>query len=364
MSNSAAYEDSGVPLIHRSLPLRAASDGCDGKAADGEAGWTPAEHRQRSQGGHRESRSRHGSVDSGIRVRVPAKINLALMVGRQRSDQYHELATLFQAVSLYDDITASSSSDGITCEVLGAEAHKIGVGDDNLAVRAAKLLQEIYGITEGVHLVIDKRIPVAGGMAGGSADAAGALLACARFWELRIPVNELMELGAQLGADVPFPLMGGCAVGLGRGESLTPALCRGVFHWVLAFSTSHLSTPEVFRRFDEITAPHSIPAIPQVSQELMMALISGDLDRVGELLLNDLSQASCSLLPELHTTLRAGREAGCLGAIISGSGPTIAFLTKSESAAADLGVTLSSLGIARDIRLVTGPVGGAHFLED
>jgi len=302
-------------------------------------------------------------TDGGVRVRVPGKINLALRVGRVREDGYHELATIFQAVSLYDDVTALPARDGITCEVLGAQAHKIGVGEDNLAWRAADLLKQAYDVSEGIHLVIDKRIPVAGGMAGGSADAAGSLLACARFWGLRISVDDLMRLGAQLGADVPFPLMGGCAIGLGKGETLTPMLSRGVYHWVLGFSASQLSTPEVFRRFDELSPSHTIPEIPDIPQDLMVALISGDPARVGERLINDLGAAACSLLPELNTTLRAGREAGCLGAIISGSGPTVAFLTQSEEAAADLGVTLSCLGIAKDIRLVTGPVGGAAFID-
>ena len=299
---------------------------------------------------------------SEVRVRVPAKINLALRVGKRRPDGYHELATIFQAVSLYDEVAATSSDEGITCEVSGAEAHKIGPGEENLAFRAAALLQKEYEVSEGVNLLIDKRIPVAGGMAGGSADAAGALLACARLWGLPASTEDLIELGAQLGADVPFPLMGGCAVGLGKGEALTPALSRGQFHWVLAFSHDELSTPEAFRRFDRMTASKDLPATPEIPGDLMMALASGDIRRAAERLVNDLTPAACSIAPQLHATMNAGRQAGCLAALVSGSGPTVAFLAEDESAATDLAVALSSAGVAREVRLAVGPVPGATVL--
>ena len=293
-----------------------------------------------------------------VRVRVPAKINLALRVGPTRPDGYHELATIFQAVSLYDEVTARPS-DIVSCEVTGLDAHTIGPEEDNLAFRAARLLQQEYEVTQGADIHIDKRIPVAGGMAGGSADAAGALLACATLWELPLGTDDLIILAARLGADAPFPLMGGCAVGLGRGERLTPALSRGVYHWVLAFSSHHLSTPEVFRRFDAMTRERRTPEIPA---ETMMALTSGNMHRVAACLVNDLGPAACSLLPELHATLNAGRDAGCLGAIVSGSGPTVAFLAENESAATDLAVSLSSAGVAREVRLATGPVPGATII--
>jgi 4-diphosphocytidyl-2-C-methyl-D-erythritol kinase len=226
------------------------------------------------------------------------------------------------------------------------------------------LLKNEFSVSEGVHVRIDKEIPVAGGMAGGSADAAGALLACSRFWGLGASLDDLITLGARLGADVPFPLMGGSAVGLGRGETLTPALSRGTFHWVLALSNSHLSTPEVFRRFDELTTECPPPKNPEIPRELMMALTTGDTARVGEQLINDLHDASCSLAPELPTTLRAGRELGCHGAIISGSGPTVAFLVNGEEEAHELGRALTGLGVAREARHVIGPVAGATVLSD
>jgi len=295
-----------------------------------------------------------------VRVRVPAKINLALRVGKTRSDGYHELATVFQAVSLYDEVSASPA-DAISCHVTGTDAHTIGPGEENLAFRAARLLQAEYGVQAGVDLVVDKRIPVAGGMAGGSADAAGALLACARLWEIDASTEDLTTLAARLGADAPFPLMGGCAMGLGRGEILTPALSRGAYHWVLAFSSHQLSTPEVYRRFDAM-APANTPRTPEIPHELMMALTSGDIHRVAGNLVNDLTPAACSLLPELHATLNAGRDAGSLAGLVSGSGPTVAFLAENESAATEIAVALSSAGVAREVRIVTGPVPGATVL--
>jgi len=294
-------------------------------------------------------------VETEVRVRVPGKINLALRVGPTRTDDYHELATIFQAVSIYDEVVASSA-DEVTCTATGADAHTIGPEENNLAFRAARLLQREYGVSDGVNLRIDKRIPVAGGMAGGSADAAGALVACARLWGIAASGEDLIRLGAELGADVPFPLMGGCAVGLGRGDLLTPALTRGTYHWVVALSSHHLSTPEVFRRFDQMNPQ---PAAAHIPAEIMMALASGDPVRVAECLVNDLSPAAFSLLPELHATVNAGREAGCLAWIISGSGPTVAFLAHDEQASMELAVALSSAGVARDVRMATGPVPGA-----
>ncbi|MCL2482065.1 MAG: 4-(cytidine 5'-diphospho)-2-C-methyl-D-erythritol kinase [Propionibacteriaceae bacterium] len=299
----------------------------------------------------------------GVKVRVPAKINLALCVGGLRDDGYHELATVFQAVSLYDDIVATPAHKGISCEVHGPEAHKIGPGNKNLAYQAAQLLAEYYWVSDGAHLRIDKRIPVAGGMAGGSADTAGALLACARLWELPVTMEELRELGSQLGADVPFALMGGCAMGLGKGEQLTPVLSRGVYHWVLAFSHREVSTAESYSRFDR-TATATAGRAPELPRELMMALASGDVPRVGRSLVNDLQPIAYSLVPELKQTVRAGQGAGCLGNIVSGSGPTVAFLVENESAATDLAVALSSQGVARQVQPVTGPVPGAMIIQN
>ena len=300
---------------------------------------------------------------SDVYVRTPGKINIALCVGARRPDGYHELATIFQAVSLYDIVSARSSATEISCEVLGSDAHRIGPGTQNLAYRAAQLLKTEYQVTEGVHLTIEKRIPVAGGMAGGSADAAGALLACAHLWELPVSTEDLMRLGARLGADVPFPLMGGCAVGLGRGDMLTATLARGVYHWVLAVAPIELSTTEAFARFDHLreTTSSPPPLTPIIPRPLMLALACGDIGRVGSLLVNDLAPAALSMAPQLRGTLAAGRGSGSVGAVISGSGPTIAFLSPSESAARELADALASDAV-KEVLLVTGPVSGAAIL--
>ncbi len=297
-----------------------------------------------------------------VRVRVPAKLNLALRVGPPRPDGYHPLATLFQAVSLYDEVAVTARDDGrLTCEVSGEGAAALPDARHNLAVKAAELVRERYGHPDlGAALTIRKQIPVAGGMAGGSADAAAALLACSVLWDLDTTPDDLVELGAELGSDVPFALVGGCAYGTGRGEQLVPALSRGTYHWVLAFAEKGLSTPAVFRRFDELELASAAPL--QAPSEVMNALAAADPKALGAALVNDLQPAALAMYPELRTTLAAGLDNGALGGIVSGSGPTIAFLTEGESAAVDLSVRLSSEGVARQIRRVAGPVPGARLI--
>ncbi|HZI97912.1 MAG TPA: 4-(cytidine 5'-diphospho)-2-C-methyl-D-erythritol kinase, partial [Actinomycetales bacterium] len=206
-------------------------------------------------------------------VRAPAKINLALCVGGVRKDSFHDLATVFHAVSLFDDVTATPADD-ITVEVHGEGAADVPEDETNLAVRAATLLADSTGVDVGVHLRIRKRIPVAGGMAGGSADAAAALVACDALWRTGLAKDELRELGAELGSDVPFALLGGTALGTGRGEQLTPALARGDYHWVLALPSGGLATPEVYAEFDRLQSGRVLPE-PRVPDAMMQALRSG-----------------------------------------------------------------------------------------
>jgi 4-diphosphocytidyl-2-C-methyl-D-erythritol kinase len=293
-----------------------------------------------------------------VHVRVPAKINLALSVGPPGADGFHELATVFQAVSLYDDLVASPADD-VTIEVTGTDAARVPADERNLAVRAARLLAARAGVSEGVALRVTKRIPVAGGMAGGSADAAAALLALDRLWDARTPDDELLAMAAELGSDVPFALLGGTAVGRGRGEEVAPALARGTYHWVLAFGHHGLATPAVYRRFDQLS-PH--PPAPEIPADLMNALRSGDAKLLGAALVNDLQPAALDLQPRLKLVLEAGLEYGALGALVSGSGPTCAFLVDSESAAVDLSVALSADGLCRAVRRATGPVFGARVI--
>ena len=297
----------------------------------------------------------------GVTVRVPAKINLQLSVGGRRADGYHELVTVFHAVSLYDDVTAVPADD-VRVTVEGPQAALVPVDERNLAVRAALLLARRAGVEEGVHLHLRKDIPVAGGMAGGSADAAAALLACDALWHAGLSRDDLRELAAELGSDVPFALLGGTAIGTGRGERLTPALARGTHHWVLALADRTLSTPAVYGEIDRLRAGRVLPE-PYVSEGLMQALRSGDPQSLGASLVNDLQPAATSLDPLLEQTLAVGLEGGALGGQVCGSGPTVAFLVGDHEQAMDLSITLVAAGAATQVRRAHGPVPGARIVE-
>ncbi|MEY4323640.1 MAG: hypothetical protein RL410_1421 [Actinomycetota bacterium] len=292
-------------------------------------------------------------------VAAPAKINVSLQVGPLQSDGFHPVETVYQAVDLFDDVIASVGS-GITLTVEGAYADQVGPVEKNLAYRAATLLAASAGIDANVHLHIVKRIPVAGGMAGGSADAAGALIACDALWGLQTPREKLLELAATLGSDIPFSVVGGTAIGRGRGEQLTTVLTRGDFHWVFAASDAGLSTPEVYRAFD---AANDNAQQPAVSEELLAALVQGDVKAVGNLLSNNLQEPAFSLRGSLRRVITAGMQAGALGGIVSGSGPTCAFLAKSEDHATSLAVELSASGVVSRTFTARGPVKGAAVIS-
>jgi 4-diphosphocytidyl-2-C-methyl-D-erythritol kinase len=300
---------------------------------------------------------------TAVRVRVPAKINLALKVGAPRPDGFHPLATVYQAVSLCDEVVAEwAGPDEFSVTVTGEGADQVPLDETNLAVRAARLLARVHGRNDalGAALSITKAIPVAGGLAGGSSNAAAALLACAVLWDLDLAPEALQALAADLGSDVPFALLGGTAVGSGRGEAVVPALTTGSYHWVLAFGSQGLSTPAVYRRFDELNERDPQP--PEVPADLMEALRGGSAAEVGRALSNDLQPAALSLQPQLRRTLQAGLELGALGAVVSGSGPTCAFLVADESDAVELSVSLSSEGVCRAVRRTVGPVTGARVV--
>jgi 4-diphosphocytidyl-2-C-methyl-D-erythritol kinase len=298
-----------------------------------------------------------------VTVRVPAKVNLQLAVGGPRSDGYHDIATVFQAVSLYDDVTASAgATEHIRVTVEGPQAALVPDGEDNLAVRAARLLAERAGVVPAVDLHLLKTIPVAGGMAGGSADAAGALLACDALWGTGLARRDLLELAAELGSDVPFGLIGGTAVGLGRGERLIPALARGHFEWVFALADGALSTPRVYAECDRLRAGRVLPQ-PRVCDEVMTALRAGNAEALGRALRNDLQPAACSLRPSLRLALEVGVDYGALGGIVSGSGPTVAFLVRDHEHGLDLAVALTASGVCRGVKRAYGPVHGARAIE-
>ncbi len=301
------------------------------------------------------------SAVADVHVRVPAKVNLGLAVGPVGADGFHELATVFQAVSLHDDLVASPAAD-VTVEVTGTDADLVPEDRTNLAVRAARLLADRAGVSEGVALRVTKRIPVAGGMAGGSADGAAALLACDALWRTGLARDELSELAGELGSDVPFALVGGTAVGTGRGDRVTPALARGEYHWVLALAEGGLSTPAVYAECDRLRKGRQVP-VPQVPAALMQALRTGDAHALGAALHNDLQPAALSLAPHLEQTLEVGRGEGVLGAVVSGSGPTVAFLVPDAESALDLSVALAASGTCRSVLRTTGPVSGARLVE-
>lgn len=298
-----------------------------------------------------------------VTVRVPGKVNLHLSVGGLREDGYHDLTTVFHAVSLLDEVTVRNA-DLLSVRVTGEGTDELPTDRSNLAWQAAELLAEHVGRAPDVAISIEKSIPVAGGMAGGSADAAAVLVAMNTLWELGLPRRDLHALAAQLGSDVPFALHGGTALGTGRGEELATVLARSTFHWALAFADRGLSTPEVFGELDRLRADVTREALLQAQEpeSVLAALASGDPTELAALLGNDLQPAALSLYPELRRTLRAGVEAGALAGIVSGSGPTCAFLCPSASVAVDVGTQLSGAGVCRTVRVASGPVQGARVV--
>jgi 4-diphosphocytidyl-2-C-methyl-D-erythritol kinase len=324
-------------------------------------------------------------------------VNLQLSVGPPGDDGYHELVTVFHAVSLFDEVTVRPASR-TSVVVTGDGGAAVPLGPSNLAVRAAAMLAQATGRrgrgAAGVQIEIRKRIPVAAGLAGGSADAAAALVACNELWRAGASQRELRDIGAQIGSDVPFALIGGTAVGQGRGDRLTRALASGSYHWVLAFAAGGLATPDVYAACDRLRAARgaaarsavrggaagggaagggaggggagggsvAVPA-PELSTELMAALRSGDPAAVGPLLTNDLQPAALSLQPVLRRALAVGREYGALGAIVSGSGPTCAFLAADATTARDLAVAITGAGVCRAVVQVSGPAPGACVID-
>ncbi|MEU2625979.1 4-(cytidine 5'-diphospho)-2-C-methyl-D-erythritol kinase [Kitasatospora sp. NPDC007106] len=301
-----------------------------------------------------------------ITVRVPAKVNVQLGVGGLRADGFHDLANVFFAVGLFDEVTATPG-EGVTLSCTGPDAASVPLDDSNLAARAARLLAAHHGLADpGVHLHIAKAIPVAGGMAGGSADGAAALVACDALWGLATPIGTLLELAAGLGSDVPFALLGGVALGRGRGEILDALPVAGTFHWVFAVADGGLSTPAVFRECDRLreeagtgSSEADVPT-PDADPALLAALASGDPVALAAALTNDLQAAALSLRPSLADTLHAGTEAGAIGALVSGSGPTCAFLAKDAESAEAIAAALRTSGTCRTAHATHGPVPGAE----
>ena len=302
-----------------------------------------------------------------LAARAPAKVNVHLGVGPLREDGFHELHTVYLAVSLFDTVTVGPG-DGLWLTVAG-EGSGAGPGhvpgdSTNLVWRAAELLATHAGVPADARMHVAKSIPVAGGLAGGSADAGAALVALDALWGTRAAREDLLALAARLGSDVPFSLVGGVALGTGRGEQVAPVLAGGSTHWVLGIAGEGLSTPAVYGELDRMRAAGRLPdpTGPASAESLVAALRGGSAAEVGAALLNDLQAPALSLRPDLRRALEAAEEAGALATLVSGSGPTVAALVPDEASAVRMAAELSGAGVFRTVRAVSGPVPGARLV--
>ncbi|HEX2075466.1 MAG TPA: 4-(cytidine 5'-diphospho)-2-C-methyl-D-erythritol kinase [Geodermatophilus sp.] len=312
-----------------------------------------------------------GRITGGgaVVARAPAKINLHLAVGPLRADGFHELQTVYLAVSLYDSVTVRSG-DGLVLTVTGegagpaTGADRVPTDRRNLVWRAAELLALRAGVSADAVITIDKSIPAAAGLAGGSADAAAALVALDALWGTRATRGDLAALAAQLGSDVPFSLQGGVALGSGRGERLSPVLARRRWDWVLGIAGEGLSTPSVYAELDRLREAGRVPdgAVLASPEPVISALQSGPVSALAAALDNDLQAPALALRPGLRRALRAAKEAGAAGVLVSGSGPTVAALAADEDAAVRLAAELAGAGVFRTVRAVHGPVPGARLV--
>ena len=302
-----------------------------------------------------------------VHTKAPGKINVFLKVGALLDDGYHDVAIAYQAVSLYEEVRAWEADD-FSVSVSGTvELSRVPTDASNIAIKAAQLLARRTGYRGGVRLEIEKHVPVTGGMGGGSADAAATLLACDALWGTALPRDEMLTLAAELGADVPFAFTGGTAIGTGRGDQLSPALAKGSFQWVLALADFGLSTPEVYSELDRHRDRHAqdifpAPVAPSVDSDVLQALRAGDPHMLAETLYNDLQAPALHLVPSLAETLELGEQNGALAGVISGSGPTVAFLAADLDSALELQIALSAARLT--VVRATGPVHGARIVTD
>lgn len=299
---------------------------------------------------------------ASVTARAPGKVNLSLRVGGLDEHGYHPLINVFQAVSVWEEITVTPrTDDAVVLTVQGPGARFVPLGETNLVTRAVRAVQAHTGHTSGVNVHIIKGVPVAGGMAGGSADAAATLVALNALWSLNLSRNELLTLGAPLGADVPFSIFGGTAVGFGRGDELTALEDNGTYHWVFALRAKGLSTAEVFTRFDALV-PAGAPLDESANAGLYAALRAGDPAALGQNLHNDLQIPAFDMAPDLLDTVAVAQELGALSVLLSGSGPTIAVLVDSTQSAAAMRDGLLARGIHHAVTAQGGSVRGAHVV--
>jgi 4-diphosphocytidyl-2-C-methyl-D-erythritol kinase len=297
-----------------------------------------------------------------VKVRVPAKINLHLGVGPRRPDGYHELNTVYLAISINDELTARRG-DTLNLTMEGEGTGELALDESNLVIKAALALAGHAKVPAHARLHLRKQIPVAGGLAGGSADAAAALVACDALWGTGLSRDELAAIAGRVGADVPFLVHGGTALGTGYGERVSPVLARPTsWHWVVAIAGGGLATPDVYRELDRLRATGDAPAPLGSTDALLAALRQRDPAVLGAVLGNDLQPAALSLRPALADTLKASEDAGALAGIVSGSGPTCVFLCRDAEHAGVVARAVEAAGVARAIRTAYGPVAGARVI--
>jgi 4-diphosphocytidyl-2-C-methyl-D-erythritol kinase len=295
-----------------------------------------------------------------VRVRVPAKINLHLAVGPLRGDGFHEVATVYHAIALYDEVTARPG-DSLALTMDGEGAGQLALDGTNLVIRAVHMLAAATGRDPHARIHLRKQIPIAAGLAGGSADAAATLVACDALWGTGFSREDLAGIAAGLGSDVPFLVLGGTALGTGRGETVSPVLAPGnTWHWVVAVADGGLSTPEVYRELDRLRQADAAPARAGQPDTILAALRQRDAAVLAKALINDLEPAAISLVPALRRTLDAGVAEGALAGIVSGSGPTCVFLCRDAPQAEAVADGLEERDVCRAAWVVHGPVPGAR----
>ncbi len=307
------------------------------------------------------------AISRTVHVKAPGKINVFLKVGARLEDGYHDVAIAYQAVSLSEEVRVSESDDFQVTVGGSVELSRVPTDGGNIAIKAARLLAAKTGYRGGASIEISKHVPVTGGMGGGSADAAATLIACDALWGTELPREDMLELARKLGADVPFALTGGTAIGTGRGDELSPALAQGTFQWVLALADFGLSTPEVYAELDRHRERHAqdifpVDPRPSVDTDVLQALRAGDPAMLAAAMHNDLQAAALHLQPSLTEVIELGEQNGALAGIVSGSGPTVAFLAADLDAALELQVALSAARL--NVVRATGPVHGARLVGD
>jgi 4-diphosphocytidyl-2-C-methyl-D-erythritol kinase len=308
-----------------------------------------------------DERPRHAAMGA-VKVRVPAKINLHLGVGDLRPDGFHELITVYQAIGLFDEITARPA-DSLALTMDGEGAGELALDGTNLIIKAVRLLAAATGRDPHARLHLRKQIPLAAGLAGGSADAAATLVACDALWGTGLGREDLAEVAATLGSDVPFLVLGGTALGTGRGETVSPVLAPGnAWYWVVAVASGGLSTPDVYRELDRLRSISAAPAPIGPADDVLAALRQRDATVLAKALGNDLEAAALALRPELRTTLDAGISAGALAGLVSGSGPTCVFLCRDANHAASVAADLEDRDVCRAVGVAHGPVPGARLI--